>query len=39
MKSLRDVILSITREFMSDDERAADRWQNEGGKVKGRYLL
>ena len=31
----RSVILFlITGLFMSNEERAVDRWQNEGGKIK-----
>jgi hypothetical protein len=28
------ILSSNTSTFMSDDERATDRWQNEGGKIK-----
>jgi hypothetical protein len=35
MDPSRSVILSSnTSTFMSDDEVATDRWQNEGGKIK-----
>ena len=30
----RPAILSNNEQIMSDDERATDRWQNEGGKIK-----